>query len=71
LKNALFLGVPSGGIKITVVGENFGFIQNPKMYVYYQEKMFISQCEILSDKEMLCDSPAIDTDSGKLSHVKS
>uniref|UniRef100_W4VRI5 Putative plexins functional semaphorin receptor n=1 Tax=Corethrella appendiculata TaxID=1370023 RepID=W4VRI5_9DIPT len=56
-------GIPAGGIKITVIGQNFVSIQKPKMYVYYQDKMFLSQCEIISNKEMVCDSPVIDTEN--------
>lgn len=35
-------GVPPGGIKISVVGKNFGYIQKPQMYVLYKQKIFIS-----------------------------
>lgn len=35
-------GIPAGGIKISVIGKNLAYIQNPQMYVYYEEKMFIS-----------------------------
>lgn len=35
-------GVPAGGIKISVTGRNLGFIQKPQMYVFYEQKMFIS-----------------------------
>ena len=31
-------GIPSGGINVTVVGLNFNFIQDPTMYIVYQEK---------------------------------
>lgn len=57
-------GIPAGGIKIVVVGNQFEYIQNPKMYVYYQEKMFLSQCVVATNTEMTCDSPVIDADSG-------
>lgn len=59
-------GIPAGGIKIIVVGKHFSSIQLPNMYVYYQEKLFLSQCEIVSNTEMICDSPVIDADSSKL-----
>jgi plexin A len=49
-----------------VVGNNFHSIQNPNMYVYYQDKMFLSQCKTLKDTEMLCDSPVIDADNTAL-----
>jgi plexin A len=59
-------GVPAGGIKITVVGKNFQHIQSPKMYVYYQQKMFLSQCEVKSNSEMVCDSPYIEAENSQL-----
>lgn len=59
-------GIPGGGIKITVAGNHFLSIQNPKMYVYYQDKVFLSQCTILTNTEMSCDSPIVDADSSNL-----
>lgn len=59
-------GIPAGGIKILVVGNQFDSIQKPNMYVYYDDKMFLSQCEVTSVREMLCDSPTIDADNSKL-----
>ncbi|XP_015429042.1 PREDICTED: plexin-A4 [Dufourea novaeangliae] len=53
-------GIPAGGIKISVTGKNLGYIQNPQMYVYYDEKMFISQCEVHSQESMICKSPSIE-----------
>lgn len=35
-------GIPAGGIKISVTGKNLAYIQKPQMYVYYEQKMFIS-----------------------------
>lgn len=35
-------GIPAGGIKISVTGRNLAFIQKPQMYVFYEQKMFIS-----------------------------
>lgn len=35
-------GIPAGGIKISVTGRNLAYIQNPQMYVYYEQKMFVS-----------------------------
>ena len=35
-------GIPSGGINITVVGGNFNYIQDPKMYVVYQVREILS-----------------------------
>ncbi|XP_063706809.1 plexin-A4 isoform X3 [Culicoides brevitarsis] len=59
-------GIPAGGIKIHVVGKNFASIQYPSMYVYYDSKSFLGECEIRSDTEMVCDSPIIDADSANL-----
>lgn len=53
-------GIPAGGVKITVVGRNFKAIQQPSMYVYYDNRQFTSQCEILSDSEMVCNSPVVE-----------
>ncbi|XP_070491742.1 plexin-A4 [Chironomus tepperi] len=63
INNELFpKGIPSGGIKITVIGKNFKSIQMPSMYVYYRDRMFSSPCVIISDIEMHCDSPMIEMD---------
>lgn len=35
-------GIPAGGINISVTGRNLGYIQKPQMYVFYEQKMFIS-----------------------------
>jgi plexin A len=53
-------GIPSGGVKITVYGRNFKSIQKPSMYVYYEAKQFNSQCTILNDNEMICNSPVVE-----------
>lgn len=53
-------GLPAGGIKISVTGKNLGYIQNPLMYVYYDEKMFVSTCDVLSQTSMECRSPTIE-----------
>ena len=53
-------GIPSGGVKITVVGRNFKSIQQPSIYVYYDNRQFVSQCHILTDNEMVCNSPVVD-----------
>lgn len=53
-------GIPAGGIKIRVTGKNLGYIQSPQMYVYYDEKMFVSQCEVHSQESMVCKSPTIE-----------
>ncbi|XP_056647195.1 plexin-A4 [Diorhabda sublineata] len=53
-------GIPAGGIKISVTGRNLAFIQKPQMYVFYEQKMFISECTVLSNTSMVCLSPVID-----------
>ncbi|CAG9816899.1 unnamed protein product [Phaedon cochleariae] len=53
-------GIPAGGIKISVTGRNLAFIQKPQMYVFYEQKMFISECSVLSNTSMTCNSPVID-----------
>lgn len=52
-------GIPAGGIRISVSGKNLAYIQNPQMYVYYKDKMFGSQCVVLSNSNMACPSPNI------------
>ncbi|KAF5306013.1 hypothetical protein FQR65_LT07506 [Abscondita terminalis] len=59
-------GIPAGGIRITVSGKNLAYIQNPQMYVYYEQKMFFSQCVVQNNSSMLCDSPKIEADESKL-----
>lgn len=59
-------GIPAGGIRITVTGNQFEYIRSPRMYVYYEGKMFLSECEVLSNTDMICNSPIIDADSGSL-----
>lgn len=41
-------GIPAGGIKISVVGKNLAYIQNPQMYVYHDNKMFTSVSILLN-----------------------
>lgn len=41
-QNKVPKGIPAGGIRIYVVGRNLAYIQNPAMYVYYEQKMFFS-----------------------------
>ncbi|XP_057324219.1 plexin-A4 [Microplitis mediator] len=53
-------GIPAGGIKMSVSGKNLGYIQNPQMYVYYDDKMFVSHCDVLSQTSMECCSPTIE-----------
>ena len=49
----------SGGINITVVGVNFDFIQDPKMYMVYEKKRYIGSCNVVDSKKMYCLSPKI------------
>lgn len=58
-------GIPSGGVKITVIGRGFKSIQTPSMYVYNDNRQFTSDCQILSDVEMVCNSPVIETENFK------
>ncbi|CAH1158754.1 unnamed protein product [Phyllotreta striolata] len=53
-------GIPAGGIQISVTGRNLAFIQKPQMYVFYEQKMHISECTVLSNTSMTCLSPVID-----------
>ena len=39
-------GIVSGGINITVVGLNFNYIQDPKMYIEFQGERFHGPCEV-------------------------
>ncbi|KAJ1526203.1 hypothetical protein ONE63_009362 [Megalurothrips usitatus] len=52
-------GIPAGGIKISVSGKNLAYIENPQIYAYYEDKMFIGQCSVLSNSNMACDSPSV------------
>lgn len=35
-------GIPAGGIHISVSGRNLAYVQNPQMYVYYNDMMTVS-----------------------------
>ncbi|XP_044257238.1 plexin A3 [Tribolium madens] len=59
-------GIPAGGIKISVTGKNLAYIQKPQMYVYYEQKMFVSECTVQSNTSMTCSSPVIEADESKL-----
>lgn len=59
-------GIPAGGIQISVTGTNFEYIQSPSIYVYYKNKIFYGQCKVLTDSDMLCDSPVVNVDSNEL-----
>ena len=52
-------GIPSGGINITVVGVNFIHIQDPQMYVIYQNKRYTGPCNTVDNKLMYCSSPKV------------
>uniref|UniRef100_A0A1B6CQ54 Sema domain-containing protein n=1 Tax=Clastoptera arizonana TaxID=38151 RepID=A0A1B6CQ54_9HEMI len=53
-------GVPAGGIQISVSGKNLLYIQKPQMYVYFNNKIFYSTCDVLSNSNMACPSPVVD-----------
>ncbi|KAF6215982.1 hypothetical protein GE061_000319 [Apolygus lucorum] len=53
-------GIPAGGIRITVNGQNLNCVQQPQMYVIYNDKRFLSNCSAVSNTSMLCFSPKID-----------
>ncbi len=53
-------GIVSGGINITVVGDNFNYIQDPEMYVIFQNRRFLGPCKVVDNKKMYCHSPRID-----------
>ncbi|XP_033218924.1 plexin-A4 [Belonocnema kinseyi] len=53
-------GIPAGGIKITVSGKNLAVIRSPQMYVYYDDKMFVSRCTVITNTSMVCESPQIE-----------
>ena len=53
-------GIPSGGINITVVGANFNYIQDPEIYIIFQNKRYTGPCTVVDNKKMYCSSPKID-----------
>ena len=59
--NKIPRGIPSGGINITVVGLNFNYIREPKMYVVYDDERFTGPCKVVDNKKMFCLSPKITT----------
>lgn len=63
-------GIPSGGIKIEVNGKNLQSVQHPQMYVYFDGEIFMGRCELLSNSNMICESPAIDIRGAKLDAEK-
>ncbi|XP_066903023.1 plexin-A2 isoform X1 [Halyomorpha halys] len=52
-------GIPAGGIRISVTGKNLNSVLNPRMYVFYEDKMYLSNCTAHSNTSMLCHSPKI------------
>ncbi|XP_065576884.1 plexin-A4-like isoform X2 [Artemia franciscana] len=52
-------GIPSGGITISVTGNHFDYIQDPRMYVEYHHMKFSSSCTVISKIRMECRSPAV------------
>lgn len=54
-------GIPSGGINITVVGANFNYIQDPEMYIVFQDKKYSGPCNVVDDQKMFCLSPKIES----------
>lgn len=59
-------GIPAGGIHISVSGRNLAYVQNPQMYVYYNDMMTVSKCKVHSNTSMTCESPVIEADETKL-----
>lgn len=53
-------GIPAGGIRISVTGTNLAYIMNPQMYVYHDGKTFVSRCNVNSNENMYCLSPAVE-----------
>lgn len=54
-------GTPSGGTSIKVLGRNFRAIQSPKIYVYYNNRLFTGPCNKVDyDTELSCESPKIE-----------
>jgi plexin A len=62
-RQKILKGISSGGVKIKVYGQNFKSIQQPSMYVYYDQRQLISQCQVLNNNEMVCNSPVVDITS--------
>ncbi|XP_034486883.1 plexin A3 [Drosophila innubila] len=59
-------GIPAGGIRIAVTGTQFTSIQAPSIYVFYKDRMYASLCRVMSDTEMECPSPVIETEVGQI-----
>lgn len=59
-------GIPSGGIKIEVMGQNLRSVLQPEMYVYYENDIYYGKCDVLSNTKMICESPVIKTRGAKL-----
>ena len=52
-------GIPSGGIDVYAAGYNFSVIAQPLIYVELNGTRYNSTCEILSDTQLKCKSPAV------------
>ncbi|XP_060879256.1 plexin-A2 [Metopolophium dirhodum] len=52
-------GIVSGGIKVSVNGKNFAFVQTPRLYVYYMNNTYFGDCFVLSNSNLICESPKV------------
>lgn len=52
-------GIPSGGIDVYVAGYNFSVIAQPLIYVELNGTRYNNTCEMLSDTQLKCKSPAV------------
>jgi len=52
-------GIVSGGIKVSVNGKNFAFVQAPRLYVYYMNNIYFGNCFVLSNSNLICESPKV------------
>ncbi|XP_050540179.1 plexin-A4 [Daktulosphaira vitifoliae] len=52
-------GIVSGGIKVSVAGKNFAFVQTPRIYVYYMNTKYFGDCLVLSNSNLICESPKV------------
>lgn len=56
-------GIPAGGLKVHVYGNNFRGIQQPKFVVRHQSRVFINKCDIVFNYYMVCYTPEIGAES--------
>lgn len=52
-------GIPSGGITITVRGQNLNIVQEPLIYVVVDDERYYGNCKDVSAVEMKCESPPV------------